>query len=95
MIQSLKEVYLKNLNSLMTEISLYNSEEDIWKVEALGSTAFEFLICLWTCTVGPVKDPLSELSAAVFGDDTICTDTAGLGRLCREGKGTGFFGTAL
>lgn len=33
MIQSLKEVYLKNLNSLMTEISLYNSEEDIWKVE--------------------------------------------------------------
>ncbi len=33
MIQSFKEVYLKNLNSLMTEISLYNSEEDIWRVE--------------------------------------------------------------
>lgn len=33
MIQSFKEVYLKNLNSLLTEISLYNSEEDIWRVE--------------------------------------------------------------
>lgn len=34
MIQSFKEVYLKNLNSLMTEISLYEREEDIWKIES-------------------------------------------------------------
>ncbi len=33
MIQSFKEVYLKNLNSLMTEISLYEREEDIWKID--------------------------------------------------------------
>lgn len=33
MIQSFKEVYLKNLNSLMTEISLYEKEEDIWKID--------------------------------------------------------------
>lgn len=33
MIQSFKEVYLKNLNSLKSELSLYDTESDIWKVE--------------------------------------------------------------
>jgi hypothetical protein len=33
MIQELKEIYLKNLGTLHTEISQYNKEEDLWITE--------------------------------------------------------------
>ncbi len=33
MIESLKEIYTKNLESLKKEIALYNNEADLWKIE--------------------------------------------------------------
>ncbi|MFI5172747.1 MAG: DinB family protein [Chitinophagales bacterium] len=32
MVSSIKEVYLKNLTALINEITLYSTEEDIWKI---------------------------------------------------------------
>ncbi len=32
MVNSIKEVYLKNLKALLNEITLYSNEDDIWKI---------------------------------------------------------------
>lgn len=33
MLQSIKEIYLKNLDALYNEINLYENENDIWKIQ--------------------------------------------------------------
>ena len=81
--------------SMAETMAFGDGGNDIREVETMGSNAGEFLICVWKCIGSTVKDSLSELSTAVSGDDTICTDTAGTGRICREGKSSCFFGTAL